>query len=479
MAKVWFTLGVTLVFAWGLQSQSSWQVDYSQPAQWTRDNAGNQIQIRNNRLEYQDATDGSNRRMYRPAPAELNDSCWQIDFTFRAIRGGVQGATGTLLLGLTQGADCPLNTCGSTNGNAPLSNETGLLTSFLSQRYGANVNFQVRVKVGQQVTVSPKIGDIQYGNTFYLRLKRWPPDSFSLAVYQDSARRQHLPGSPVQMTLPPGIKDLKYLQHSTFPQGYPDRKLTGWIDDVSYRENDCNKCPEKSVWQTDSLVTCLSEPYLLRLPASFPGRDSARWSNGARGAQIAVSRPGLYSVKIDSGACQWKDSLLLESKSASLPPIRFDTLQCYKEPLSIVQQAEGYDFEITALNRPRGDSLPQPRKDTIKIKLMGPCDTSQKSLVIEWRDCRCRPLVIPNSFTPNDDGLNETWQIKSACPFTHYQIIIKDRWGHRIFQSQNPRKAWNGRFKNKPVPQGTYYYFLRYQNTFTATTQVGSIQVIY
>ena len=72
---------------------------------------------------------------------------------------------------------------------------------------------------------------------------------------------------------------------------------------------------------------------------------------------------------------------------------------------------------------------------------------------------------IPNSFTPNGDGVNDEW--KPVISYTgSYTLLVFDRWGELIFESDNVYKGWNGNFQNipgKPVQQGTYVYKIRYR----------------
>ncbi|MCB0755583.1 MAG: gliding motility-associated C-terminal domain-containing protein, partial [Flavobacteriales bacterium] len=66
-------------------------------------------------------------------------------------------------------------------------------------------------------------------------------------------------------------------------------------------------------------------------------------------------------------------------------------------------------------------------------------------------------FYIPNSFTPNADGLNEEF-CGMGEGFTEYSMYIYDRWGELIFESNDPDFKWDGTFKGKQVQQGTYAY---------------------
>ncbi len=69
-------------------------------------------------------------------------------------------------------------------------------------------------------------------------------------------------------------------------------------------------------------------------------------------------------------------------------------------------------------------------------------------------------LKIYNSFSPNNDGVNDFWDIDNASSYPDITVEVYTRWGERIFSSvgYSDDKRWNGRYKGTDVPIGTYYY---------------------
>lgn len=66
-------------------------------------------------------------------------------------------------------------------------------------------------------------------------------------------------------------------------------------------------------------------------------------------------------------------------------------------------------------------------------------------------------LNIPNVFTPNGDGNNDTFEIRGLDLFAENDIIIVNRWGNEVFKQTNYKNSWTGEGLN----EGTYYYILR------------------
>jgi len=73
-------------------------------------------------------------------------------------------------------------------------------------------------------------------------------------------------------------------------------------------------------------------------------------------------------------------------------------------------------------------------------------------------------VIIPNAFTPNGDGINDTWDIKNIGSYPNCTINIYDRYGGKVFSSIGYGVAWDGRNGSANVPQGTYYYIINLQN---------------
>jgi gliding motility-associated-like protein len=70
-------------------------------------------------------------------------------------------------------------------------------------------------------------------------------------------------------------------------------------------------------------------------------------------------------------------------------------------------------------------------------------------------------FVIPNGFSPNGDGYNETWQIDYIYLFPNCEVEVYNRWGEQLFYSKGYNTPWAGKYQGKDVPVGTYYYVIR------------------
>jgi gliding motility-associated-like protein len=70
-------------------------------------------------------------------------------------------------------------------------------------------------------------------------------------------------------------------------------------------------------------------------------------------------------------------------------------------------------------------------------------------------------IIIPNAFTPNGDGINDTWSIASLLSYPDCLINIYNRNGMLVFHSKGYAIPWDGLLKGKPLPPSTYYYIIK------------------
>jgi gliding motility-associated-like protein len=66
-------------------------------------------------------------------------------------------------------------------------------------------------------------------------------------------------------------------------------------------------------------------------------------------------------------------------------------------------------------------------------------------------------IYIPNTFTPNGDGLNDTFGVAGEA-IQDFDMKIFNRWGQLIYETTNANERWDGTFLGQKVPSGTYVY---------------------
>lgn len=71
-----------------------------------------------------------------------------------------------------------------------------------------------------------------------------------------------------------------------------------------------------------------------------------------------------------------------------------------------------------------------------------------------------KKVIIPNAFSPNQDGINDTWGIKALNSYNDYELSVFNRYGQLIFTTKNYSKPWDGTYNGHSLPVGTYYYLI-------------------
>jgi gliding motility-associated-like protein len=109
--------------------------------------------------------------------------------------------------------------------------------------------------------------------------------------------------------------------------------------------------------------------------------------------------------------------------------------------------------------------FPLERAGTYYVRLFAinqyGCSDSTTRQVIVQEDI---DIYIPNSFTPDYDGINDVWQIEGrGYQGLGFELFIFNRWGDVVFESADPFTAWTGSVHNGEMfaPDGVYFYRIR------------------
>ena len=98
--------------------------------------------------------------------------------------------------------------------------------------------------------------------------------------------------------------------------------------------------------------------------------------------------------------------------------------------------------------------------------------------VIDPADLECTAFLA-NVFTPNDDGLNDTYGIDNPFALTDFiSLEIQDRWGNRVFTTSDPFIRWDGFYRSTAVNPGVFVYRVRYRCSGEEQAQVGTFKII-
>jgi large repetitive protein len=69
-------------------------------------------------------------------------------------------------------------------------------------------------------------------------------------------------------------------------------------------------------------------------------------------------------------------------------------------------------------------------------------------------------ITVPNTFTPNGDGINDLWEVKGLIAYQKAVIDVFDRYGQKVFHSVGYGSSWDGSCNGRIIPPGTYFYII-------------------
>ena len=241
------------------------------------------------------------------------------------------------------------------------------------------------------------------------------------------------------------------------------------------------------VTTTAGLVFCDGDSVTLHY--SGINVDSHTWNPGNyTGDTYTVYESGSYTVTVqDTAGCTFTSPPVQVSVTPDNipPPTVQDTAFCPSASLTLHASGQGMVYWY-----PDGGSVPLDSGDVYQTPTLdgpttyylqakfGGCESALVPLNIS--EANCDDLEMPNIFTPNGDGTNDLviFDIKgTTCFFAE----IRNRWGVKVFQTENPEISWDGTAlqTHARVVDGTYFYIVDYcpQNGSKKTLK-GFITVI-
>jgi gliding motility-associated-like protein len=130
-------------------------------------------------------------------------------------------------------------------------------------------------------------------------------------------------------------------------------------------------------------------------------------------------------------------------------------------PFSLRADAnEFYDFKgFTSIGN---DFVGSPQLENVQYNLV------QQDTIVAHFERQPFAYYVPNSFSPNGDGLNEVFKVEgNALDIEVFDLAIYNRWGEQVFATQDMTKGWEGDYK-----KGDYYVR---DDVYTYTLKVKSV----
>jgi gliding motility-associated-like protein len=215
-------------------------------------------------------------------------------------------------------------------------------------------------------------------------------------------------------------------------------------------------------------------PTTLTVPT---GSQHCVWNTGDTTVAIDIHDTGTYWCAYDK-KCSKKIDTFVVSFKPELPALSLtDSLTLCNNTI----QPIGYNISQVSFLWNTGATeccIIPTQTGMYQLSITNGCTSAADSIYVSLEDCNSC-VFIPNSFSPNRDGLNDEFSAIPYCKTSDFSMNIYDRWGELVFSAANVYAKWDGTFKGLAMPVGTYFYTLRYQSQDSKTiTRKGDITLI-
>lgn len=175
-----------------------------------------------------------------------------------------------------------------------------------------------------------------------------------------------------------------------------------------------------------------------------------------------------YTVKVADNICKNDSSFIVDVLVLPAPIVKAtktNDLNCNK-PFAQLHASGAFSYTWVPSYALSNDSIADPVANpaaTTTYYVYGRdssicIGTDSITLVANFKN---HGIILPNSFTPNNDGLNDCFGIRYYRDVKNLDFIIFNRYGNIVFRTHNADECWDGKYKGKPAGPGSYVYFIK------------------
>ena len=190
-----------------------------------------------------------------------------------------------------------------------------------------------------------------------------------------------------------------------------------------------------------------------------------RWNNGQSAPTLNDIAAGYYTVTVtDNKGCSAEtgDSILVNYALTVHASAATSNGQIQLSAATNVDHSNTYSWNpsnvLSCSNC--ASTVAQPQQSTlftINVTDVNGCKASD-TVSVEVSNATT-DVFIPNAFTPNGDGVNDEFKIFGDLAGVHFiDLAIFDKWGEKVFESNNPNFEWDGTYRGQAAPLGVYVY---------------------
>ncbi len=181
---------------------------------------------------------------------------------------------------------------------------------------------------------------------------------------------------------------------------------------------------------------------------------SYKWNNGDTGTSISVDKKGYYRVTASTKFCSISTDTLVDTLPISTIDLGKDTTLCEEELTLNCNSGSQYLWSTGETTK----SIKVNKKGTYWVTASAHGCKVSDTITINV-DCYIMTFFIPNSFSPNNDNLNDVFEV-SGTHFDNIEMRIFSRWGELLFEQEGKQVSWDGNYLSKTCQEGVYIYII-------------------
>ena len=203
--------------------------------------------------------------------------------------------------------------------------------------------------------------------------------------------------------------------------------------------------------------TIICKGRAITLDAKNPGIQYL-WNTFETTQKIRINNPGRYWVAMINGSCNTVDTVYIKLVQGSGVTVNPEATFCVNDENRIISIRANPGTKIQWSTGATSPSIYAIKEGTYWVKTeINNCGVQVDTIKVKLKVCECE-MMIPNSFTPNEDNRNDYFFPVVQCEYSHYMMTITDRWGNTVFSTNNINMRWDGRFKGNLCPEDIYIY---------------------
>lgn len=195
------------------------------------------------------------------------------------------------------------------------------------------------------------------------------------------------------------------------------------------------------------------------------------WQDSSTSANFSIASAGTYSVSVYTTCGTVSDSLQVSyqtiTPSVNLGP---DTTLCEGEVLTLNATYPNATYSWSDLSMLATLDVSQP--GNYRVDVTTQCGTSSDTIAVAFESCDCY-VIAPTAFSPNGDGYNDQYGVLYNCPVTNFNMMLFNRWGQKVYETNRIDLRWDGYYQGDPAPIEVYSYLISYH---TAEGQYKTLQ---